>query len=690
MRVSRLTSLRQAARSPWVTLTPLLAVAFAFRLYDLDAVTLVCDEPQDMPAAIRHSERLNPFDLPQWLQQADPSQSRLPYYLTAVGVRLLSGGEAAFFWTRAGRVDDPPHRARVTIGTALLGTCLVFAWAAPPPLRRWSWLLPTACAFALVAVLGQPELPMNQLVAGRTIAGLVGVAGVWATYMLAREVFGHWAGLIAAATLSVSTTHIAWSRCAVTTGDTFVTTLSTLAVWLLYRVVTAREGRAMIGCSVALGLAFGAKMSAVLLWPVCAMYVLVWSSFRRVQANASEKARREPDDFRSADPTPTAPRCRGCAGSREWRLDRLVGATLLNLGTLPIAVTIFFWPMLFGEGHAGTRCTVWLSALTLYVAGTIALVRSPWLLPPRHVAWLMINLLLGGMIVAGFSTPYHLRVEVIGGLQAWWRDYAARPGDTPNYAVDLLSILELLWLQTGFPVNVLAVGGLLRGCRRRNRIWSSLFFLIGGLYTVVIILLHQKAPYYMLPLIPLLHALGAGMALAVYQMLMSRRRSVGVAFLAALGACWAIQFNRSVRIHPHYLVDGQQWASRLIFSPKLVPATLQLQGARPVVEWLAANASPGSRVAVFFSPERKFRAFEGLTLAMLAFEVQRSKAIQAKGIHFRSVTNPEDLSAWDYILLFPDQFRLQECLSGRMPVFKADIKGECGAVLYSQRSGGKP
>ena len=49
--------------NPWLTLAPVVGIALAFRLTDLGAVTLTCDESQDLPAVVRHAQRLNPFDV---------------------------------------------------------------------------------------------------------------------------------------------------------------------------------------------------------------------------------------------------------------------------------------------------------------------------------------------------------------------------------------------------------------------------------------------------------------------------------------------------------------------------------------------------------------------------------------------------------------------------------------------------
>jgi hypothetical protein len=651
--------LRRYAGNPWLTLTPILGIALAFRLYDLDAITLINDEPQDMPAALRHAEHLNPFDLPEWLQRADPSQARLPYYLTAMGVRLLSDADASTFWLRAGRVNCPPTRSLLTMVVVIGVACLICGVIAPAPLGRWASLLPLGMVLLIGLTLGWPTFPFNQLVAGRIVSGLIGAAGVWATYALGREIFGYWAGLYAAATLALSTMHIAYSRCAVTTGDTFIATFFILALWLLYRSTCHDSGRATIGCAAAMGLAFGSKVSAVLLWPICVLYSIAMGLLRKTEGS-------------SCEPFKDRPR-------------QSVWSTCLYVGLGVLLAIVFFWPVLFGANSPTARLSVWLVGLAIYLAGTLFLVRSPWEIGRGHRVLPVIGVLIGGGVVAAFSTPYHLRMEALTGLAAWWRDYGAKSGDTPNYALDAFSIVELLLLHTGFPVNLLAVGGVVWGCKRRNLPWGSLVLITLAVYAGAITLLHQKADYYLMPLLLLLHVVAGGALVALLSRLGSGHFKLACALGTTFVALLAVQFSRTAEIHPHYLVDGQEWANRLILGPKLGPSNLQYQGARPVVEWLAQNAAPGSRVAIFFPADPHLRRFRSLVLAILAFEVQRSTELQAKAFVLGSVNDVKDLPDWNYIVVFSEQKAPDQLTAEFDQVFEAKLNNQTGALLFKRR-----
>ncbi len=660
------TTVRGCLNNPWLALLPILALALGFRLYDLDAVTLVCDEPQDMPATIRHAERLNPFNLPDWLQRADPSQSRLPYYLSAVGVRLLSASGPESFWTRAGRVDVPATTGWLTLAVGVGAACLVMAVAAPPPLGRWAGLLPVGIAVLLALILGWPRFPTTQLVAARIVVGVVGTVGVWATYALGREIFDHWAGLLSAGALAVSPMHIGWSRCAVTTGDTFVAAFFTLAIWLLYRAVRHRAGRAMMGCAAAMGLAFGAKISAVLLWPVVLLYPVVLRLLRVSRAD-------EPDpDGRNDTP------------------QRLVWATRLHLGLLMPLAVVFLWPEVFQSDPQTGRFALWLAALAAYLLGAAVLIRSPWPLHRRDLGCVVLNLCAGGVVVAAFSTPYHLRMEVLGGLADWWRDFGARAGHKPNYALDFVSILQLLWVHARIPLDLLGFGGLIWGCRRPNRHWGSLAILVLGVYALAVTVLHQKVVYYLMPMLPLLLVVAGGATVALFRRFGRQRLKRTVALAGVLVVSLVLQIGGAIRMHPHYLLDGHRWEPFLILGPKLAPANLHFQGVRPIVNWLVENAPPGSRTGALFYPDPRARTFHSLAIAIMAFEVQRSTEVQARRLALTSVVDPKDLAACDYVILLPLHRPLQRFLSDFEEVYEARLNETPGGWLFQRRRTGAP
>lgn len=636
-----------------------LCVGMVPRLYDLDATAPVFDEPLDILTAMRQAQGLNPFDVPLVLRTTDPSQSRLPYTLAGLSIRALSRVDAEAFFPRAGRVEAPPDLARCVLGVAIGVVCLLLAWYAPPSLGRWSGLVPLGFALVAWSILGWPVLPMNQIVAARVSAALVGGLGLWATFALGREFFGPWGGLYAAASLALSPMSIGWNRTAVTTGDAFVSAFFTLSVWLLYRCVRSGSGRAVAACAAAFGLAFAAKISAVLLWPIAVIYVL-----------ASWWARRRSPD--RVDPS-------GKAADFDRRI---VWLTLLNVGLLGMLAIVFFWPAMVGEGCVGGRFAVWIAALVVYVLGVAWLCRSDWRLPAKNPSWLIVNLCVGGAVVAGFATPYHLRMEVISGLSTWWHEAGARAGYAPDYTSDLASLIKLTLIHTPLPVGMLAVGGLFWGGRRSNRHWWGLLALVLAVYLLTVAALHHKATFYVMPLLPLVHVLGAGAAVGLFGRLRRTGRVLPATFAGVLVVFLIGQVQHVVRIHPHYLFDKLGWDRRLISNARFHPPGFQPQGARMVVEWLADNAAPGARVAVFMAggPSLNHRI---VTLKIfVTLEIQRSTRLMEKGITLNIVTDPGEIGSYQYVCLLDDYEKCRLAVESVTCVLDAVLQGERVGTIY--------
>jgi hypothetical protein len=106
--------------------------------------------------------------------------------------------------------------------------------------------------------------------AARVAALLIGLLGVLAAWWLGRIAYGAWAAVVGAAAVAVATTHVAYSRMAVT--DVLLTLLVTVTLALLI------SGR-IEWAGVALGLAVSAKYPGVAL--LVPLAVASWGSLRR-------------------------------------------------------------------------------------------------------------------------------------------------------------------------------------------------------------------------------------------------------------------------------------------------------------------------------------------------------------------------------------------------------------------------
>ncbi|MCC7372148.1 MAG: ScyD/ScyE family protein [Chloroflexi bacterium] len=112
----------------------------------------------------------------------------------------------------------------------------------------------------------------------RMVMAVAGALAVGFTYLLAREIGGRLAGIVAAALLAtsgsiiLSNAHIGWSHC-------LTPTITTLAIWLLLRGVHDGSRAALLGSGFTWGVALNTHPATLVLLPGAAIYVL-WSGRR--------------------------------------------------------------------------------------------------------------------------------------------------------------------------------------------------------------------------------------------------------------------------------------------------------------------------------------------------------------------------------------------------------------------------
>src|SRR6266540_445443 len=126
----------------------------------------------------------------------------------------------------------------------------------------WNYLL--AAAFLLAG---------PSLFAPRLLVMALGALTVLPTYLLARSLGGRPVGLLAATFLALSPTHIAVNS-HIAWSNSITPLFTTLALWLLYRSVTADRPSDLIWSGLAFGLGLQTHPTVLLLLPAAALYVL--------------------------------------------------------------------------------------------------------------------------------------------------------------------------------------------------------------------------------------------------------------------------------------------------------------------------------------------------------------------------------------------------------------------------------
>lgn len=627
----------------WLALVVIVVLGLALRLHDLDAVTLVGDEVQDLPIAVQHWHNPYPLDVPDKLDDADPSQARLPYFITGLGIYVL-----------VSRV-----RTWVVLGGFIALATLLFLIRRPQPWGRWSALTPIAAVGVLCFILGPPAPPLEVLVAGRVVAALFGALGIVACYLLAKDLAGYEAGLFGAGTLAVSTIHIAGSRYALTTGDIFVTTFLTFAVWLLRRAVRTRSGRTAIAAGIATGLTLASKLSGILLWPTAVVYTLVLSflpNTRRLRAVSPLDAR------------------------RAWT------AVVAHVALLPPLALVFFWPRLFGPEADSGRLAVWLLCLALCASAYAWLLLRAWSVPRRLIWLVTANVLLGGAVVAAFATPYHLRVEVFDGLQTWWESWGTAETIEARPFRDWVDGLKVLMIRTGLPVNVLAVigVGLILSPQRFRR--GGLCLLTIAVYSVGVALVHHKATHYLLPMIPLLHALSGYGLVVVVKSYMRQETWAKTGILALAGLVIVLNLAWAWHIRPYYGVDGVWWQKRFAFNGPLQPAGVYNQPLRPALRWVVENRPDAAQVALAVLPNTPTGRCLHLT-RILRYELVHMKADGTNPPDVAVVRDPRNLRRYDTIVVLRRHRKLVPHLASANLAREIRLNGLPAAWIFVQTKG---
>ncbi len=123
----------------------------------------------------------------------------------------------------------------------------------------------------LVLAPGQALVDHPSYAIARVVAFVIGLGGVAATWWLGRVAYGRWAAIVGAATVAVATTHVAYSRMAVTDGLLLLGVVVALALMCAGRLEWA---------GVAVGLAMSAKYPGLLL--AVPLAVAGWSQWRRL------------------------------------------------------------------------------------------------------------------------------------------------------------------------------------------------------------------------------------------------------------------------------------------------------------------------------------------------------------------------------------------------------------------------
>jgi 4-amino-4-deoxy-L-arabinose transferase-like glycosyltransferase len=447
-----------------------------------------------------------------WRAALDPALSSFnPFYwppnATSAGIQVIQGQPRDFAYGHW-----PLYLGVASAHLLARGA----EWGASLP---ENWTLPRD----LLNVPGRIEFD-HLLLVGRVLAALADTVTIGLVYLLGRRLYGPVAGLLASALLALAVLHIQSAHFFI--SDPFLATAVVAAVyWMVRRVDSGRLRDSAIS-GVLIGLAVGAKFSAIMLVLPLAL-VLVWH-------------RRAPTAVRGGAFRRTL--------ARGWRwLRRPAGEMALALG---VALIVFALTNPFALLDNTCRSTV--------QGLTIPLINIQVGPITNHSCYLENIVTQSAMVRGDPRIPFTL--QYVG---------------TPAY---LYFIDQMVLWGLGVPLAAAAFGGLVWALWRLGQrrsvhpageavvlAWAVPFFLVTGWFQV-------KFLRYLLPLTPFLIVMAAGMlvhagrhvARAGQEPAPERRRDgilrAGATILVvALTALWALAFVDLYTVQEHPWITASRW-----------------------------------------------------------------------------------------------------------------------------------
>ncbi len=214
--VRKVSAQRRFISTTTICLSAIFIVACAIRLYHLERVEMILDEHCDIPLAISYLHNPNPFSLNDGHKIDDITQTRLPFYITALSL-----------------------------------------WFFAPEATR-------------------EQSPLTLLPSVRFPSALFGALTVLIVYLLGAELYDKRTGLIASALLALSTYHIGLSRLSVTSGGSYGTFFYLLSLLFFYKATKKEDGKYFLISGVTTGLACASMLGSAILIPTFLFFLLIY------------------------------------------------------------------------------------------------------------------------------------------------------------------------------------------------------------------------------------------------------------------------------------------------------------------------------------------------------------------------------------------------------------------------------
>jgi len=544
-------------RIKWICIFIILCIAFILRFHDLGAVEYICDEPEDIPVALAFFEQPNPFDLQNSQKTKDPTQAILPFYI----------GSTVF-------------------------------WLGLPHKLNWSLLWYTRIPFAFI-----------------------GWMSVIMVYFLGRELYGTKTGVLGAFLLAISTYHVGFSRCAITTGDVCVCFFTITSLLLFFRGIKEKNLKYLLSCAIVAGLACASKFSAFLLVVVFFLFFVFLEKCNFFKMN-NMRVRKN-----------------------------VLFITILNVVMIALLVSVStLWYKKYFNSEMGERMlrSVFLVAV-VYVTALLFFMRKIKLLyRPEEVPVVFFNMVLMCIICTFFASPIHLKPELFLGALKWFMEFGYN-SMIINEQGSLFNVFSIIALRMGFPINVLLLSGGIYIFKHRSEKSNALILIALFVYLTFFISLRFILSWYLMPIIPLIIIVCAKQIVLLFEIFKQKR--IRTLFVSLFCISILGQIINLLAITPYYHLDGYKWGRQFVGYNK--PSFTHFEGIKGCIDWLEKHIPDNSTVGYIVNAKKFISSWgaDGSNKAFWNVEIYSKLYSVNDTILYKNIRNLEESQICDYVIV---------------------------------------
>src|SRR3989344_1970648 len=378
----------------------------------------------------------------------------------------------------------------------------------------------------------------------RLISIIFSVLTIIVIYFFGKELKDEKAGILAATLLSISVYYIAFSRYAMTTGDSIFVFFYTLASFLFFKAINSNSEKLLFVSSIVTGIAIASKLFGIFL-------ILTYSYF--IVKN------------------------KVCSSSK---LVTVFGICILFLFAFNILINIRF---------ITEKLNLYFISAVLSVIYAIMLFKTRGIL---NFYYRILNMSILIVIFTFIFSPTHLSTFAISKTFNWFSTWNS--SELANSAI--YDYVKILYIRLHFPANLLFLFGLASLAFRHNDKRACFLFLSFIVPFAALSLLKWKLTWHMMFLLPIIYLIVVDSVFLIQKFFEKRAGNIVLWIFVIL-----LIFSETkvlLELHPYYELDGYQYGEKNIGYNKA--SFLSVQKMPQAVDFLVSNVPENSSIGYFF------------------------------------------------------------------------------------------